>query len=885
MKKLLLFMIILLLPLFVSATLTDGLVSYVPFNDGTIGAAIDVYGIYGMTGTAEPANIVGYDWFNMVSSSANMSSAVPLDEGYTVSMWLYGCLEDYAFSKGEMDGSGNAIAFGHQAAPEGYEEYNGRNVFSVYLIQDTWDAYQGYYFKNWSGVSSVGCSFNLTVPTHFIVTIENFNASLYVDSINIEQINFTDDGGAVDNVTTDNVFEFAGVLSSFGGDYYVKDFAVWDRILSGAEISELYANNGNPLFNGSGTAEDPYQVTSCTNLQEVNNDLSAYYLVMNDINCSDTVNWNSGLGFIPIGNATQSTMEVGRLFMGVFDGQGYTISGLFINRTTMHSGLFGASGGVIKNVVLTDAYVYAASNQVGILAGGINTSGIVYNCSSSGFVSGEEYVGGLVGFVLGSVYTSRSDAHVECIIAECGGLVGGTYDVGSIYDSYSMGILDDESKDATGGFLGYAEGSGIIYHVYTNNSIESSAGGGLIGSNEGLTIDNSYYDANTTGAGNDNGLGTPKSTAEMKTQGTFIDWDFDNIWQICAEVNDGYPSLIGVDDECVACTSNWSCSGYGACNISDLRPCNETVDLNVCGEEYSGDYSEFTPQACDYCAPDWSPFYQPTTCPSNSLWTKLYTDLNSCGQPAPGDNGTLVGCIYTPPVYESQTFEGKTTTDLNTVENISAVENFTIASSSGVVEFTSTVDLSNITNVEQIILVTSNLISVNVTAVPSLNTSADVILDVPAPNIFSSPCDDFNLYYSSGYYTTVEDIIANGIVVATSANIGGDCTDSNICTNVQCINGQLSFTAQHFDGFGVGLGTPEAVESCKSTQATIFAAFSIIALFVIVGAAFLIINMLKGGDFDSGLIIAGIIGFIAVAIVVFIGYLIISEVAAGICLI
>ena len=48
--------------------------------------------------------------------------------------------------------------------------------------------------------------------------------------------------------------------------------------------------------------------------------LSANYVINNDIDCSDTVNWNSGNGFVPI-----------YVFAGTFDGQGYKIAGLFIN--------------------------------------------------------------------------------------------------------------------------------------------------------------------------------------------------------------------------------------------------------------------------------------------------------------------------------------------------------------------------------------------------------------------------------------------------------------------------------------------------------------------------------------------------------------------------
>ena len=52
---------------------------------------------------------------------------------------------------------------------------------------------------------------------------------------------------------------------------------------------------------GSGTQADPYQITNATQLQEMQDDLDAHYVLANDIDCSDTVNWNSGAGFEPIG--------------------------------------------------------------------------------------------------------------------------------------------------------------------------------------------------------------------------------------------------------------------------------------------------------------------------------------------------------------------------------------------------------------------------------------------------------------------------------------------------------------------------------------------------------------------------------------------------------
>lgn len=55
-------------------------------------------------------------------------------------------------------------------------------------------------------------------------------------------------------------------------------------------------------------------------------------------------------------------------------------------------------------------------------------------------------------------------------------------------------------------------------------------------------------------------------------------------------------------DRAYTCTPDWQCSGYGSCNTSNQAPCNAVTDMNACGDTYSGDYSEFSPQSCDYCA-------------------------------------------------------------------------------------------------------------------------------------------------------------------------------------------------------------------------------------------------------------------------------------------
>ena len=140
-------------------------------------------------------------------------------------------------------------------------------------------------------------------------------------------------------------------------------------------------------------------ITTCQQLQDINTNLGADYYLANDIDCSCTSGWNGGAGFVPIGTESNK-------FTGHFDGKGYKITNLYINRSsTTYVGLFGftGSGSEINNVSLEEVDVSGADNFVGGLVG-VN-EGTITNSYSTGSVSGNNFVGGLVGFNIGGTTT------------------------------------------------------------------------------------------------------------------------------------------------------------------------------------------------------------------------------------------------------------------------------------------------------------------------------------------------------------------------------------------------------------------------------------------------------------------------------------------------
>ena len=270
----------------------------------------------------------------------------------------------------------------------------------------------------------------------------------------------------------------------------------------------------------------PIKIDTIEELQKIGNDpgypLNRDYELTQNIDASDTMNWNSGAGFAPIGTDSNP-------FTGIFDGQGYKITGLYINRSgTDYVGLFGYISGEINNLGINNCQI-SGKDYVGSLAG--CNLGTISNCYSTGSVSGDNYVGGLVGN--NGAIATISKCYTNCTVSGSGYLVGGLVgnNYGSVSNCYSIGSVSGNS-DFVGGLLGYNY-YGATSYCYSAGVVSGSGGnvGGLIGKKEGGSVSNCYWDVETSGQSTSDG-GEGKTTAEMKQQATYIGWDFVDRWDI-----------------------------------------------------------------------------------------------------------------------------------------------------------------------------------------------------------------------------------------------------------------------------------------------------------------------------------------------------------------
>ena len=271
-------------------------------------------------------------------------------------------------------------------------------------------------------------------------------------------------------------------------------------------------------WQGAGTQGNPYQIRTvqdladlATNVSIGNNYAGVYFQLMNDLDLN-VAPWNTGEGWIPIGRKVGVNNYT---FNGIFDGNGKTISNLYIYRNTntssytgIYQGLFGFIGGncTIENLGLLNARVWALS-YVGSLVGATfsNTcavsncysknvdiggfsdvyggsgfgglmgyfEGLVTNCYSTGIVSYGGISGGLGGTVNGNINNCWSSAELP---KGGGGLIG--YFYGTMSNCYATGNVN-----GGGGGLVNSAGSGHIIDCYSTGNVDSGGdgAGGLAG--------------------------------------------------------------------------------------------------------------------------------------------------------------------------------------------------------------------------------------------------------------------------------------------------------------------------------------------------------------------------------------------------------------------
>jgi hypothetical protein len=231
-------------------------------------------------------------------------------------------------------------------------------------------------------------------------------------------------------------------------------------------------------------------IHTATQLQAMQNDLTATYCLANDIDASSIAR------FVPVGD--EATPFTGSLF-----GNDHIIRNLRIKDSThKRVGLFGQfSGGSLRDVNLANVSIEASaeSASVGGLAG--FASSPISHVSVTGKVSCSDFscnAGGIAGEMRAPLALSWSSAEVT------GGFQAGgvaAFYTGDVSDSFATGNVNLTSVDGpAGGLLG--QGSGAVTRSFATGNVSApgfgTSVGGLIGSSNG-SIRQSFATGRVTG--------------------------------------------------------------------------------------------------------------------------------------------------------------------------------------------------------------------------------------------------------------------------------------------------------------------------------------------------------------------------------------------------
>lgn len=365
---------------------------------------------------------------------------------------------------------------------------------------------------------------------------------------------------------------------------------------------------------GSGTLEDPYQIASEGDLRELSatsEDWGAHFIQTEDITMSDENfhpiavreqpfkgSYDGNDHFIDNLRVNQNTSGLFRAVNSQYFIKDLTVTSIYVGPNAFNSAVLvwevtGSDGGVfeisnvhvsgtprgsglITNVTGGTVSIYrctsdivstnSSNNNDGGLIGSISTDATKVSIIESAFFGAYNGSSGIIGGLVGSNYSELEI--IRCYNAGdvsnslASGMLGYIFGDGSvsITDSYNSGNLSGSNSAGFVGSIRYLEGSISIKNCFSIGSLSESATTkgpfiGIIVSRTGeevdISIENSFWDTETTGISESIHGGEGLPTVEMKDLSTYANagWDFANTWTVsCTEVS--YP-LLQAFQECI----------------------------------------------------------------------------------------------------------------------------------------------------------------------------------------------------------------------------------------------------------------------------------------------------------------------------------------------
>jgi len=281
---------------------------------------------------------------------------------------------------------------------------------------------------------------------------------------------------------------------------------------------------------GHGTEEDPYQICTVEQLQNMNADpylLDKFFVLIGNVDASATGDFEGAdfgpEGFIPIGDCAGycSTSEIDP-FIGSLNGNGFTIFGLTIRSDKFGIGLFAVvdSGAVISDLRIEEAEISVTSGfspehsiyvTLGALAGYVLNTGHVYSQNTGEPTPKIDRIHVDYSYI-GSFNLSYAGETPFSEVVAAGGVIGATFYVDTTFTQLSSRAVISASRYAGGIVAGAFSNYMTLSRVSSRSVIYGGRyAGGIIGKEQTFSYESSIEDAYVAGTGFDfySDYGTP----------------------------------------------------------------------------------------------------------------------------------------------------------------------------------------------------------------------------------------------------------------------------------------------------------------------------------------------------------------------------------------
>lgn len=312
------------------------------------------------------------------------------------------------------------------------------------------------------------------------------------------------------------------ILSTATGEYYKGDVfhklvnaeAAVEEAIRRTKENALSKPQTTSPSQGSGNIPEGYiPIYTAQDLDNIRNNLSGKYILMNDIDLADWGNWK------PIGGDSgrmNGSAHIFEWFYGILDGQGYVIKNMTVDVTNdykVYAGLFGILHGKVQNLGIINSKVVSTS----------------YDMAA--------YAGTIAGWAKGAIGAVRREAIIE-----------------NCYVLNTIVQVTSPSNAYAGGIVGSIAEYGVLRNCYITGNISaiqptthSFSGAGSIASEaKQSSLSNCYYNGSRAIAfdiSKELNNVVALSDSQMKQQSSFAGFDFTTIWGIDPAINNGYPYL------------------------------------------------------------------------------------------------------------------------------------------------------------------------------------------------------------------------------------------------------------------------------------------------------------------------------------------------------